>query len=175
MFSDPERNVREMKIPAAAKVADFGSGSGHYAMALAKAVGESGTVYAVDIQKDLLARTKNQADSLGIKNVEVVWGDLEAPSGSKLRTGSLDALVISNLMFQVEDKKAVATEAGRVVRQGGTVLLVDWTDSFGGIGPSAERVVAKQDLSDLFHAAGFLFEREIEAGAHHYGIIMKRV
>lgn len=39
-------------------VADFGSGSGHYVMALSELVGDRGRVYAIDLQQALLQRVK---------------------------------------------------------------------------------------------------------------------
>ena len=66
-------------------VADLGAGSGHYTLAAAKKVGESGRVYAIEVQKDLLTRIKNLAQTEHINNVEVIWGDVENRGGTKLK------------------------------------------------------------------------------------------
>ncbi len=175
MFSDPKKNVKEMRLSEGSSVADFGSGSGHYVFALREVVGESGKVFAVDIQKDLLTKTKNEALKLGYTNVEVVWGDLEKEHGSKLHAGILDGLVISNLLFQVEKKDLLIQEASRVLKSGGVLLVIDWTDSFAGIGPSKERVVSKEFISDLCEKNSFMYQKDIDAGVHHYGIVFKKV
>src|SRR5262245_52316147 len=83
-FAHPPRNVAALGVMPGMKVADFGSGSGAYVLAIAKELNGSGHVYAIDIQKDLLRRTKNEAEKQGYKNVEVLWGDLEADNGSKI-------------------------------------------------------------------------------------------
>ena len=154
MFSDPTKNIEQFGVKLGQSVADFGSGSGHYVIACAKAVGEAGHVYAIDIQKDLLGKVKNEANKLGLLNVDIVWGDLEKHNGSKLRDLSVDGVVISNLMFQMADKEPVAVEAFRITKPGGSLLLIDWSESFGGIGPHRDTVFTHDDAVALFTKAG---------------------
>lgn len=175
MFSNPAKNIEQCGIQAGMEIADFGSGSGFYAIAAAKALAATGRVYAIDVQKDLLTKVKNQAAREGIYNLEVVWGDIEKPKGTKLRDASVDMVILSNILFQLPDKQAAVNEAKRVLRPGGKALLVDWVDSFGGIGPKANDIVSKEAAGDIFDKAGFHLEREISAGAHHYGLIYKKL
>src|SRR3989338_11575281 len=106
-FAHPKRNIGALDIQGGMKVADFGSGSGTYVLLIAERLLGSGHVYAIDVQKDLLRRTANEAEKRGFKNVEVIWADLEAPRASKLASNSIDLVLISNLLFQVPDKLAV--------------------------------------------------------------------
>ena len=69
MFSDPILHIEHLDIDKGMKVADIGAGSGHHTIHLAKAVGETGRVYAIDVQKDLLARIKSEAHHQKINNV----------------------------------------------------------------------------------------------------------
>jgi len=174
MFSDPIKNVEQLGIRLGSVVVDLGSGSGHYAKVSARVVGESGKVYAVDIQKDMLTRLKNDAGKEGFKNIEIVWGDIEKMGGTKLKDELADTALITNLMFQIEDKPSVAKEAFRIVKHGGKLLVVDWTDSFGGLGPHEEVVFSEGKALELFGNAGFVKEKNIEAGEHHYGIIFSK-
>ena len=54
------------------------------------------------------------------------------------------------------------------------MLVIDWADSFGNLGPTPAQVVTRAKARELFERAGFVFEKEITTGAHHYGIIFKR-
>src|SRR5262245_34324675 len=64
----PERDQEErpdlllpaLKIKAGDAVADIGAGTGFYTRRLAKLVGEKGTVYAVDIQQEMLDLLTNK-------------------------------------------------------------------------------------------------------------------
>jgi len=175
MFSDPIKNVESTSIQAGMEIADFGSGSGHYTLAAAKALMSTGRVYAIDINKDLLTKLKNHASREGLYNVEVIWGDIEKPNDTKLRDGSVDLVFLSNILFQVPDKDAVIKEAKRILKPNGRVLLIDWADSFGGIGPTPKMVVTKASASAMFEKAGFHMDREVDAGSHHYGFIYKKL
>ncbi len=172
-FAHPARNVLEFGVQPGMKVADFGSGSGAYVLALAERMSNSGHIYAIDIQRDLLRRIQAEATARGYKNVEIIWNDLERPKGSHIADHHLDLVLISNLLFQVEDKSSLFNEARRVLKQGGHLVVIDWSESFGGLGPIAKDVVSKEKTLALASDAGFAKTREFNAGAHHYGLVFK--
>ncbi|MCC7004651.1 methyltransferase domain-containing protein [Candidatus Nomurabacteria bacterium] len=174
MFSNPQKNVENFNLDPGMRVADFGSGSGHYAIALARKVSKSGRVYAVDVQKDLLQKLKNEAQKLGLSNIEAVWGDIEHVGGTKIIENSLDAIVVSNVLFQVQDKDSLCKEAKRILKPRGRVFIIDWTDSFGGLGPQLKDVFPEFKARELFEKNGFVFDRDVSVGDHHYGIIFKK-
>lgn len=172
-FAHPHRNVAALGIQPGMKVADFGAGSGAYVHAIAEALSGSGTVYAIDVQKDLLRRIKNDSTKRGHHNVEVVWADLEKSGSSKIREHVLDIVLISNLLFQLENQKVVFAEAHRILKKGGRLVVIDWSDSFGGVGPIKSHVVKKDEVLSLAKQAGFELAREFAAGAHHYGLVFR--
>lgn len=169
-FAHPKRNVEALGIESNMRVADFGAGSGAYVLAIAERL-PGGTVYAVDIQRDLLRRIHNDAQRRGYANVEIVWADLETPRASKFADASIDRVLISNLLFQVSDKDVVVREARRIVKANGSVAIIDWSDSFKGMGPAKGDVVKKEAALSLAAKAGLKLKKEFEAGAHHYGCI----
>lgn len=173
-FAHPARNVSALGIHPGMKVADFGSGSGAYVLAIAEALCNSGHVYAVDVQRDLLRRTKNESNKQGYKNVEIIWSDLERRGGSKMADNALDVVLISNLLFQVHEKDIVIEEAARVLRNQGRLAIVDWNESYGGTGPIEQDVVDRKTALGLAEKSGFEFVKEFSAGAHHYGIILMK-
>ncbi len=170
-FASPERNISLLHITDGARVADFGAGSGHYVIALAHKVGRGGRVYAIEVQKDLLSRLKSEAMSKRLTNIEYIVSDLERVGGSRLAPKSLDAVVISNILFQSENKLALITEAHRVLKPGGQLLLIDWLESFRNMGPHTAKVVSPDAAQALAEESGFIFERRVPAGSHHYGLI----
>lgn len=174
MFSDPENNIRQFSLTPGMQVADFGSGSGFYTFAIARAIAPNGKVFAVDIQKDLLEKLKNGARENHLSNVDIIWGDLEHLGGTKLRENSMDAVVAGNIFFQIENKDGLCLEIKRVLRPNARVLVVDWAGSFGGIGPLEKDVIPKMKITSIFQDHGFVLDREISAGAEHYGLIFRK-
>lgn len=173
-FAHPPRNIAALGILPGMSVADFGSGSGAYVLLIAEALANSGHVYAVDVQKDLLRRTYNEARRRGLNNVQVLWGDLERPAGSKLAQETADLVLVSNLLFQVSEKSAIFAEAYRVLKLGGRLVVIDWTDSFAGLGPQSTDVYGASAARTAAERAGFAYQTDFIAGAHHYGLIFKR-
>ena len=123
--------------------------------------------------KNILHKTLNEASKRGFSTVRVICGDLEMPRGSKLPDSSCDVVLISNLLFQVDDKSSVLREAARIVRPDGRLAIIDWEESFGGMGPIKDAVCTKDAALLLAHNAGFTLRKEFSAGAHHYGLIFE--
>lgn len=170
-FSDPWANVLQMGLFDGMKVGDLGSGTGRYALAAASVVGPTGQVYAMDVQEDVLKHVRDAAHARGLRNVETVWGDLERPGGTRLRENILDALILANVLFQLESKVEAVEEAKRILRPGGKLLIVDWTGSHGGMGPAESLVVPERDAEELFIGAGFHKMKSFAGGPHHYSIL----
>ena len=171
MFSNPEQNILKLGLREGMRVADFGAGSGAYSIAASKRVGHTGHVFAIEVQKDLVKKLESEIKDAKVFNVECVWGDIEKKHGTKMADGSMDAVIISNVLFQSEDKLGLIDEARRILKRGGRVLLIDWVESFGGFGPSRMDVVSKDVATDLFIKRGFKLQEEITTSEHHYGII----
>ena len=101
-------------------------------------------------------------------------GDLEAEHGSHLKDESVDAVVTTNMLFQLENKDACLAEARRILRPEGRLLIVDWSESFGGIGPQPEHVFPKETARATAEGAGFSFVRDIPTGDYHYGMLFSK-
>lgn len=172
-FADPKKIIEQLGIEPTMEVADFGVGGGYFAVVLADKVGDDGKVYAIDIQEELLTKARNH-DHGRHDNISFLQGDLEEENGSGLAAGIVDMVLLANTLFQFENKEAGLKEAHRVLKPGGMLALVDWSESFGGLGPQSEHVLQKTDAQALASKAGFSIVREIEAGDHHYGLVFKK-
>lgn len=157
------------------RVADFGAGAGYFIPALSRAVGPDGRVYACEIRKQLVQKIGQEIQASQLANVESLWCDFEEPKGTKLKADMLDGGVMVNVLFQLEDKVSALTEIARVLRKGGKLFIVDWTESFAGLGPHIDHVFSEAKARELAEQHGFRFERTFPAGEHHYGLAMRKV
>jgi len=171
----PEMVITHFHLREGDLVADFGAGSGFFLKALSEAVGETGRVFACEIQKKLVEKLTDQARLNDLSNVHPLWCDLEEPNGIKISDGELDAGALVNTLFLIEDKPSAISEMARTLRKGGKFFVVDWTESFAGMGPASEQVMSADEATSLFEGNGFVLETEFPAGDHHYGLAFKKL
>lgn len=175
MFADPETIVKEFGLNPGMYVVDLGAGSGVYSFLMAKLVGTEGKIYACEVQKEVLNRMRNDALQKHIGNIEFLWTNIEKHTGTKLADHSMDAALVSNVLFQVEDKPGFINELKRILKPHGKVYIIDWSDSFNGMGPHQQELMNEIKVRALLDTNGFKVEKTFEAGAHHYGLICTKV
>ncbi len=171
LFSNPQKNVLQLGLREGMKVGDFGAGSGHYSRAAAAVVGVSGKVYAIDIQEDILKHLKLNTNERHQGVIETLWGDIEKPGGTHLRDMLLDAVILANTFFQVENRFGCLGEIKRVLKSSSKLVVIDWAGSYSGMGPASEKVISEHEAEDFFISGGFHKLKSFRAGSHHYGIV----
>ncbi|MFA6177616.1 MAG: class I SAM-dependent methyltransferase [Candidatus Paceibacterota bacterium] len=170
MFTDPVKNLKAFGLREDNIVADLGAGTGYYSVALGSLV-PKGKVYAIELQKDFLDTIKRKILEAHLNNVEVILGDVEKLKGTKMGDGIADAVIVSNILFQVENKENFIEEIKRILKIKGRVLLIDWSLS----SVMSENIIVPKDKAlEMFKKKGFIEEREIDVGDHHYGMILTK-
>ena len=169
MFLTPVHLVKELYLKPADRVADIGCGTGVYAIALSREVGEMGQVYAVDVHRDALHTLSGVLDKQGILNVEMIWADIE--KGIPIDAYSLDALVMSNILFQLDNIDSALSHVAKLLKPEGQLLIVDWSGSHSGIGPHPSHVVLEERAISLVQKHGFRVLKRLPAGDYHYALI----
>lgn len=168
MFSDPLKNLKAFGLREDNIVADLGAGTGYYSIA-AGTIATRGKVYAVELQKDFLDTIKSRITENHLNNVEIIWGDVEKNGGTKIGDDIMDAVIASDVLFQVEDKENFILEVKRILKPKGRVLLIDWSESSIMNGTN---IIPKDKARIMFEEKDFILEREINAGDYHYGMIL---
>ncbi len=171
MFTDPNKNLKQFGLRENMVIADLGAGTGFYSILLAQMVPQ-GKVYAIDIQKDFLTTVKNKAKEEHLDNIEFLWGNIEKRGGTNIGDGVLDAVVVSDVFFQIENKERFIDEVKRILKPTGKVLLIDWLDGLPPVGSGAVKIFTKEKAREIFEAKSFIFERDINVGEYHYGMIL---
>lgn len=160
MLVSPEKNAFEFGFLPGQKVADFGSGSGHYALALSRLVGEAGRVYAIDLKEEALVRLANLSLKEGKDNIDVVLADVERSIPLKDRI--LDGVLFSNILSQLANPDRAVGEASRLLHAGLAVVI------------ESKDKISPERIKEIFTEKGFEFKREFEAGDHFAGLIFKK-
>lgn len=141
-------------------VADIGAGTGIYLEPFSRAVGEAGTVYAVDIAPSLIAYVEDKAARLGLANIEPVLG---GEASTTLPGGSVDLAFTSDVYHHFEAPRAMNRHLFAAIRPGGTYAVLDFRR-----GPDAPGWIKRHVRSDMatvieeVTAAGFAYEGEVQ-------------
>lgn len=170
-FMDPQKIVDSFGINNGSIVADFGSGAGYFTIPLAKAVNSKGKVFAVDILPSALEIAAKKAKMENLDNIELVQADLEKEKSVKIIDSSADFVVISNLLFQLENKANIFREAKRVLKSGGKLIVIDWAGGKIVLGPPEENRVAEEQVQIAAAINGFKEVKHWYPDAYHYGFI----
>jgi len=155
-------------------VADLGAGGGLFSLTAARIVGDQGQVYAVDIIKNTLSEIESKARMSGLYNLKTVWSNLEIIGATKIPEASLDFAMIVNVLFQSKKHFEIMSEAARLLKPNGKLLIVDWSNTSPGFAPANEMRVDKDSLIDNSTQINFVLEKEFKAGEYHFGLIFTK-
>jgi len=151
--------------------ADFGSGSGGWVLPLARKLTE-GKVYAIDVLPEAISVLEARRKSEKIFNIQTILSNLESKKGSALHPNSMDLVLMTNLLFEVDDKRKVIEEGKRVLKKGGEILIVDWRTDVP-VGPEKDRISA-EEVKGIAKDLDLKLEKEFEAGSYHYCLLFSK-
>ena len=100
-YQKPDEVLKALALRPGEVVADIGAGSGYFALRFARAVGDAGRVYAVDISPDMVRHLNRRLRDAGVRNVVTVLSD---PDDPLLPDASVDRFVIVDTWHHVEDQ-----------------------------------------------------------------------
>lgn len=167
MFLDPQAILKSLGISREMTVADFGCGSGAWVIPLSVIL-KDGAVFAVDIQESALSALESRLKMQGISNVKKVLADVEQKI-LDIPENSCDWVLLTDLLFQVDERLEVFKEAKRVLKPQGKILIVEWNmDSV--IGPKEGRI-SLEEIKSLASNVGFDLEKKVPAGDYHFSLV----
>lgn len=171
---DPASIIGRLDLRPGMRVADFGCGSGHFTVLVAKLIGEDGKVTAIDVQNAALDSVRAKIKDLKLQNIETVRADLEVPGATKLADGSQDLVLLANVIFQSQKKDAIIREAKRVLKTGGKLVLIEWKKGSGGFGPPDDLRMTDEAIETLVTQEGFEHRKDIDVGQFHHILIFAK-
>jgi arsenite methyltransferase len=104
------------------RVVDLGSGAGFDCFFAAGQVGSAGHVIGVDMTEEMLAKSRNTAQTMGLRNIEFREGILEE---LPVEDGWADVVISNGVINLCVDKRRVFAEIWRVLKPGGQLQFAD--------------------------------------------------
>jgi ubiquinone/menaquinone biosynthesis C-methylase UbiE len=122
LVKSTDRRLDTFAIQKGYTVVDWGCGTGRYLKQASELVGDSGTVYAVDIHQLAIEAAANIAKKYNLKNVHPVLTDGKTVNIPPLMADLVYAL---DMFHMVRDTRAFLTELGRITKPDGVLILED--------------------------------------------------
>lgn len=164
VYVDPERVVALLDAPASATILDFGTGSGTYAIEIARRL-PAAIVLALDEQPEMLARLHAKPEVASLRNLRAIGSDELAPY-----IGRIDRILALNVLHELGDD-ALASFAA-LFADGGRALVIDWNaDVDRPVGPPNDHVYGIDAARARLESVGLEAESAPAFPYHHAFII----
>jgi len=160
VFDDPARDAWQkpasvaeaLQLRAGMCVADLGAGTGYFSRYLAAAVGEAGSVFAVDTEPRLVAHLRERAEREHTPNVIPILASADNP---RLPVGSVDVVLIVDTVHHIDDRINYLRRLRHVLKPGGRVVVIDFKKQDIPVGPPPEHKLGREQIVDEFTTAGY--------------------
>ena len=155
-WQQPNKVVASLHLKAGEQVADLGAGGGYFTFRLADAVGENGTVYAVDIDKGLLEYVEKSAREKGYHNIKIIQAS-EDDAG--LPPDSVDLIFVADTYHHLSKRVDYFRRIKAALKDQGRVAIIDftsgWLKSIGHGTPT-------QVIMDEMRQAGYRLQTQFD-------------
>jgi arsenite methyltransferase len=167
-YQKPHEVVMSLGLKEGETVADIGAGSGYFAFRLSHHVGESGRVYAVDINPDMILYMNRRIRDMKVKNLITV---LAAPDDPLLMDASIDLFFVCETWHHIQNKTQYLALMRKMLKPGGRIVMIDFKKKDLPVGPPDEMKIAREDVIDQMKAGGFRLAKEYTFLPYHYFLV----
>jgi SAM-dependent methyltransferase len=159
-WQKPEQIMDALGVAEGSTVADIGAGAGWFTIQLARRVGPNGTVYAQDVQRQMLEAIRRRVAREGLQNVQTRLGVGSEPN---LPTRTFDAILVVDVYDALAEPVALLRNLAAALKPGGRLGIVNYKPGRGGPGPGPDegvRVESKTVEQDALMAGLRVLARE---------------
>ena len=164
----PMQVLEALELKPGMAVVDLGAGSGYFTRRFAETVTEQGKVYAIDIEPDMLAYTKESlAQMQAPHTVEFILADADNP---KLPAESVDLIFVCNVYHHLENRPTYFAHAASALKPGGRIAIIDFYHDHrsGDVGFPRRHLVSRDTVIDEMGKAGYTLLREHDILSRQY-------
>jgi SAM-dependent methyltransferase len=155
----PDLMLDALKIAPGATVADVGAGVGYTSLRLARRVGPSGTVYATDVQPEMLRMLTANSREAGIKNIKPVRCTTTDP---KLPEGQVDLILMVDVYHECADPEVTLQGLKKALKPGGRLVLVEFRAEDPDVPIKPEHKMTVVQVRKELEPQGFTFKESLE-------------
>ncbi|MBI5496127.1 MAG: methyltransferase domain-containing protein [Deltaproteobacteria bacterium] len=169
-WQKPDELVKALGLKPGQVACDVGAGPGYFSLRLARAVGPTGRVFAVDVEPGILAALVERLTRAKVQNVTPVLG---APDDPLLPAGACDTLLVVDTYHHFPDRVAYLGRLKAAVKRGGTLVIVDFHKRPLPVGPPPERKLSREQVLQEAAQAGWKLSAEHALLPHQYVLVFQ--
>lgn len=154
-YQKPDQVIEMLELKSGDRVADIGAGSGYFTIRLAKSVGPTGIVWAIDIEQAMLDYIEERLQKENLQNVKLKLVPEEDP---QLPAGSVDTIIIVNTYSYLPNRSQYAKKLRTALAPGGRIIIIDYIPTSWQErpwGPLPHQQVARKTVDAEMAKAGF--------------------
>jgi|SRR4051812_24647498 len=140
-------------------ICDMGCGNGFYSLQLAKMTGDSGRVYAVDIQAEMLRMLKARAEEEGIRNITPL---LSTATDPKLPKGKIDLILLVDVYHEFSHPVEMLAAMREALAPDGACALVEFRAEDPNVPIKPEHKMTKEQILKEWPPNGFKLVKEFD-------------
>jgi arsenite methyltransferase len=167
-YQKPHEVIMALMLKPGEIVADIGAGSGYFTFRLARHVGDTGRIYAVDVSPEMIVHLNRRIRDLKVNNVVSM---LCAPDDPLLPDHSVDRFFICDTWHHIGDHPHYLALLKKMLRPGGQVVMVDFKKTQTPVGPPIEMRISRDDLVHEMETNGFRLSAEHSFLGYQYFLI----
>jgi precorrin-6B methylase 2 len=156
----PSLAIKELRLEPGMVVADFGAGSGYYTERIARAVGPTGKVLAVDLQPEMLEMVGRRAKKAGLTNIELVRSTPEDP---RLPTGAVDLILMVDVYHELGSPQRVLRAMKAALSPRGRIAIVEFRKEDRDVPIREEHKMSVKQAEQEFGAEGLVLDRRVDS------------
>ncbi len=156
---EPDKALAALQIPRGAKVADIGAGVGFFTWRLADVVGPSGTVYANDIQPEMIRMLKKNIADRGLTNVQPVLGKIDNPM---LPKGTLDLALLVDVYHEFSEPQKMLDRIRESLKPDGRLVLLEYRKEDPDVPIRPEHKMSVAEVKAEVEPEGYKLDKVLE-------------
>lgn len=172
VWQKPEQVVEALELRPGARVVDLGAGTGYFSRHLATAVGESGTVFAVEVEPNLVVHLRERAENEKTPNVIPILASLDNP---RLPRAVVDLVLIVDTFHHIDDRLGYLRRLRSALTPGGRVAIIDWLKRELPVGPDVDHKIPRQQVIREMEKAGYRLTQAPDLLPYQYFLIFEPV
>jgi ubiquinone/menaquinone biosynthesis C-methylase UbiE len=170
-FLNAEEIWRMAGLQKGMDAADIGCGIGFFTFAAAAITGDTGAVYALDLESAMLDELSRRITARGCQNIKTL---LTEAYDLKLPEKTADIAFIAFVLHEVEDKPRFLAEAARILKPQGTLCILEWKKADTQKGPGIGQRISEQETEGFLADAGFIDLHSNEYNIQTYLTLAKK-